>query len=118
MQITHHSNYVRFMEEARVDFMEQTGWGYDKMEMEGIISPVIGITCDYKKTTTFPDEIEIEVSVLEISAVRLKLGYRMTVAGQVVCTASSSHCFLNKNGRPVNLKKTCPDFYTMLEKSM
>ena len=32
MGITHHSNYIRWMEEARVDFMEQIGWGYDKME--------------------------------------------------------------------------------------
>ena len=31
MGITHHSNYIRWMEEARVDFMEQIGWGYDKM---------------------------------------------------------------------------------------
>ena len=23
MQFTHHSNYIRFMEEARIDFMEQ-----------------------------------------------------------------------------------------------
>ena len=40
MQFTHHSNYIRFMEEARLDFMEQMGWGYDKMEEEGIASPV------------------------------------------------------------------------------
>ena len=39
MGITHHSNYIRWMEEARVDFMEQIGWGYDKMEECGI-SPI------------------------------------------------------------------------------
>ena len=57
MGITHHSNYIRWMEEARIDFMEQMGWGYDKMENRGIISPVMGIQCDYKKTTTFNDRI-------------------------------------------------------------
>ena len=46
MQLTHHSNYLRFMEEARVDFLEQLGWGYNRMEEEGLISPVVGITCD------------------------------------------------------------------------
>ena len=35
MGITHHSNYIRWMEEARVDFLEQAGWGYDKLEEAG-----------------------------------------------------------------------------------
>ena len=28
MGITHHSNYIRWMEEARVAFLEELGWGY------------------------------------------------------------------------------------------
>ena len=40
MGITHHSNYIRWMEEARVDFLRQLGWGYDRLEAEEIISPV------------------------------------------------------------------------------
>ena len=36
MKIVHHSNYVRWMEEARVDMLEQMGIGYDVMEKEGI----------------------------------------------------------------------------------
>ena len=58
MGITHHSNYIRFMEEARVYFLEQIGWGYDKFEEKGIISPVVSVTCNYKHTSTFTDEIE------------------------------------------------------------
>ena len=26
MGITHHSNYIRWMEEARIDFLRQIGW--------------------------------------------------------------------------------------------
>ena len=32
MGITHHSNYIRWMEEARIDFLESIGFGYDKLE--------------------------------------------------------------------------------------
>ena len=28
MGITHHSNYIRWMEEARIDFLSQIGWDY------------------------------------------------------------------------------------------
>lgn len=40
MGITHHSNYVRWMEEARTFFLREIGWPYEKIEEEGIISPV------------------------------------------------------------------------------
>ena len=33
MGIVHHSNYIRWMEEARIDFLNQIGWGYDKLEV-------------------------------------------------------------------------------------
>ena len=29
MGITHHSNYIRFMEEARVDFLDRIGYGFE-----------------------------------------------------------------------------------------
>ncbi len=114
MGITHHSNYIRFMEEARIDFMKQIGWGYAKMEEEGLASPVLAVSCDYKHSTSFPDLIEIEVSVLKCSAVKLQLGYTMTSGGRVVCTGSSTHCFLGKDGRPLVLQKTMPDFYAAI----
>lgn len=43
MGITHHSNYIRWMEEARIDFLKQIGWNYKKLESLGIISPVTAI---------------------------------------------------------------------------
>ena len=67
MGITHHSNYIRIMEEARLDWMEQLGYGFDRMEAEGIVSPVVGVSCEYKKATTYKDLIEVEVKVKQIS---------------------------------------------------
>ncbi len=117
MGITHHSNYIRFMEEARIHFLKEAGWPYDKLEEEGVISPVVAVTCDYKKTTTFPDELEIAVAVLDVSPVKFKLGYTMTVSDKVVCTATSTHCLLSKEGRPISIPKQYPRFYDMLMKA-
>ena len=77
MGITHHSNYIRWMEEARIYFLENIGFGYEKLESDGIISPVIGINCEYKDTTTFNDEIAIDVWIKEFKGVRLIIEYRM-----------------------------------------
>lgn len=115
MQFTHHSNYIRFMEEARIDFFDQLGWGYDKMEKEGIISPVTAIICDYKKSTGFLDVIDIQIQILKITATRLTIGYVMNVGETLVCQATSEHCFLDVNGRPLIIKKHYPILYQLLE---
>ena len=114
MQVTHHSNYVRFMEEARVSYLSRIGWDYKRMEAEGIISPVVEISCKYRKTTTFEDVISVEVYVKEVSSVKLKLGYRMKSEDELVFTAESVHCFLNKEGAPIHLKRELPGFYETL----
>lgn len=111
MGITHHSNYIRWMEEARVDFFEKVGYDYKRLEDEGIISPVIGVECEYKTSTRFEDLIEIEVKILEFKGVRLIFEYVMKNAktGDIVAKATSKHCFINEEGRPIILKKEFPE---------
>ncbi len=118
MQITHHSNYIRFMEEARTYFLEQIGWGYDRMEEEGIASPVLSVECDYRHSTTYADVISITVEVLELKGVRVKLGYTMTADGKTVCTGATTHCFLRENGRPLRIERDLPEFSLALKALM
>lgn len=114
MGITHHSNYIRFMEEARVDWMDQLDYGFDRMEAEGVVSPVVAVECHYKHTTTFKDIIEIKVSVAETSPLKITFSYTMSVAGKTICTATSTHCFL-ENGRPVSLEKRFPELFANIQ---
>lgn len=114
-RVTHHSNYIRIMEEARVDMMEQMGFGYHRMEAEGVFSPVLGVTCDYKHATTFADEIVVTVRVAELGKLKLRLEYDMYVGDKLVCHATSLHCFLNAAGRPVVLEDRFPEFFHALQ---
>ena len=40
MGIIHHSNYIRWFEEARLHYMKELGLPYDELERMGIIIPV------------------------------------------------------------------------------
>lgn len=117
MGITHHSNYIRWMEEARVDFLNHIGYGYARLEQEGILSPVIGIECRYQHPTTFDDVVEIAVGVAEFRGVRLVIEYTMTnlVTGEPVLTGRSTHCFTDSKGSPVILKKQSPEMDALLK---
>lgn len=119
MGITHHSNYIRWMEEARLNFLAQIGWNFERLETEGIVSPVLSVECKYIKTTTFPDVVDIEVYIIEFKGVKLRLKYVMkNKDNDIVCEAYSEHCFLDKKGMPVRLKKEYPDFYNTLMELM
>ena len=90
MGVTHHSNYIRFMEESRIDMLDRIGYGFEKMEAEGVVSPVT-----------------------EISTLKLRIGYKMTCRGEIVFTGSSVHCFI-ENGRPVAFGDRFPGFVEAL----
>jgi len=117
MGITHHSNYIRFMEEARLNFLSEIGFPMTVLESAGITSPVVSVNCDYKRTTTYGDEIEIVVGVIGYTGVRLTLSYAMKnkTDGVLAAEATSVHCFINADGKPIPLKKYFPDLDVLLK---
>ena len=84
------------------------------MESENLISPVVSANLQFKKPTTFADEIQIVVTVVELTSAKLEIGYEMKCQDQVVCIASSVHCFVDANGRPVSLKRVNHDLFELL----
>ncbi|MCI9527327.1 MAG: acyl-CoA thioesterase [Lachnospiraceae bacterium] len=118
MGITHHSNYIRWMEEARADYLKSLGYGLRRLEADGITSPVVSVECRYKHTTTFDDEIKIEVAIEKYNSVKLELSYIMTelVTGTVVLTAKSAHCFIDEKGKPIIVKRLFPAFDEILRR--
>ena len=112
MGVTHHARYLCWMEEARIDFMDRLGFPYRRMEAAGVFSPVKAVSCEYTHTSTFGDEIAVEVSVESFNGVVLAISYGMqnTATGETVCTARSEHVFLNREGRFVRLQREIPEF--------
>lgn len=116
MGITHHSNYVRWMEEARFDFMTSAGYGMKRLEADGITSPVVSVECRYISPSTFDDKIRIDTAVERYNGVKLEMSYKMTNAetGKLVMTAKSSHCFIDRDGTPIAVRKRVPEFDALL----
>jgi len=114
MGIIHHSNYIRWMEEARIDLMDQVGLSYKQMEEMEIINPVLSISCEYHSMTHFADTVIIEPKITKYNGIKLEFEYRITdkQTGELRATGTSSHCFLNRAGRPISLKRTYPEIDT------
>lgn len=114
MGIVHHSNYIRWMEEARMDLMEQMGYSYKMMEEAEIVSPVLSVQCEYKSMVHFSDTVVIETKIAEYNGIKLTVQYRMTdkETGELRTMAISEHCFLNRSGKPISLKRSYPEIDT------
>ena len=111
MGITHHSNYFRWMEEARIDFLERIGYGYDVLEDSGVISPVVSIKADFIIPTTFNDNVIIKVRMLEYSGVKFAFAYEMVNVKtmQLCATGQSFHCFTDATKKPIRIKRSYPE---------
>ncbi len=118
MGVVHHSNYIRFFEEARTDYFEKTGLGYDKIESLGLIVPVLHVSCDYKASSAYGQTLEIHLKLVEFDGIRFAFEYSVTSQnGEILhATGKTRHCFLNSNFKPVLVKKTHPNVYEYITK--
>lgn len=119
MGIIHHANYIRWMEEARIDMLSQMGYPYRRFEEMGYISPVLHAECEYKKSVKFDDEVKIVVSLQEFGKVKFTLRYdiyNMSEDGVLSAVGTIRHCFLNKDGRPVMMNKEMKEFSDVMQK--
>ncbi len=113
MDIIHHSNYVRWLEEARINMMEQMGFPFQKLEAMGILVPVLSVETEYKFPVRFGDRFEVQSELTKFTGCKFSLEYKVMNVTQdkQSLTAKTSHCFTDTSLRPVRLKQACPELY-------
>ncbi|MBQ5382752.1 MAG: thioesterase family protein, partial [Ruminococcus sp.] len=67
MGVVHHSNHIRYFEEARLDFMRTIGCDAAEMEKDGIIIPNVDAYAKYEKPVRFADRVSIAVRLVKFS---------------------------------------------------
>ena len=97
MDCVHHSNYLRW---------------YEDLEAAGIVSPVLSVEANYHSMCRFGDTVEIAVEINSYSRTRISFHYQVKdkATGQSRCDGWTYHCFINRSGRPVSLKKAMPEY--------
>lgn len=116
MGIVHHSNYIRFFEEARLDMMKKVGLDYFKMEEAGIIIPVLFVDCKYIKALHFNEDIVIQTKLTKYNGIKMEVAYEVyRKESDAVCTrGTTGHCFLTPDMKPIRMKKEFSEIYHKL----
>ena len=114
MGIIHHSNYIRWFEESRVDFMEQINYDYKRVNEYNIDFALLDVYCEYKLMVRFGDIVNIHVSLSELTEMKMTIDYKIIDAktGAVCTLGKTKHFFYsNSKKRPVSLKREIPELY-------
>ncbi len=115
MGVVHHANYPKWMEEARVAFLDGVGVSYRAMEAAGVFSPVVSLALEYKRPARFDNLVAVRLEIAKYTGVRLEVRYTFynETRDELCATAASAHCFM-KDGRIVSLQKALPDAHEKL----
>lgn len=117
MEIVHHTNYIRYFEEARIDFMHQIGCDVKMMEDRGLIIPNIDAYAKYIKSLKFGDEFIVIIKPVSFTGVRMKFEYEVRFAdtNELSATGFTTHCFVNSLQKPITVKRSNPDIFEKMQ---
>lgn len=80
MGIVHHSNYVRYFECGRAQMLKELNLPMERIEAEGVMTPVVSVECRYKVPAKLGDVLHIMTYVDEVP--RAKLTVRSEIFNQ------------------------------------
>ncbi len=115
MGVVHHSNHIRYFEEARIAFMKSIGCDVAQMEKEGIIIPNVDAYARYIIPIRFGDTAEIEIKLTKFTGAVMRYEYTARLGGNIAATGHTEHCFVNSEFRPMSLRKKFPEYYRRLK---
>ncbi|MFL0197484.1 acyl-CoA thioesterase [Clostridium sp. WILCCON 0269] len=117
MGIVHHSNYYIYFEEARTQFIQNTGISYSKIEENGIMFPLIESNCKYIQSAKYEDELIIKTWIKELTPVKAEFNYSVIRKNdqKEIAKGSTLHTFVNNNFKIINLKKKHTELFEKLK---
>ena len=110
MGVVHHSNYIRWFETARVEFLRNIGIDLNEMMNDGLLFPIVEVQAKYFEPAKFDDELELEILPAAMTKVKWEFEYKIRRAGQekILVEGFSRNVFTNaKTGKITRL----PDKY-------
>ncbi len=105
MGIVHHSQYLNWLECARIDLLDQIEMPYTQLEAAGCFMPVLSLQIEYKRPAKFDDRATTRVSLQEIPSARMELHYEIRSRKELLATATSRHAFTSTKGNAIRPPK-------------
>lgn len=77
MGIVHHSNYVKFFEFARTEWLRAVGLTYAEMERRGVMMPIVEVQVKYRQPAYYDELIRVRAIVEDMPMARMTFKYEI-----------------------------------------
>ena len=114
MGVVHHSNYIKYFELTRIEYLRRRGLNYASWVALGLHLPVIGVTVDYKSPAYLDDLLRVEARLSVLS--RVKVGFDYTVKRELdgelieIARGSTLLACVGNDHRPIRMSKEAEQF--------
>ena len=115
MGVVHHSNYIRWFEIGRVEYLRNIGIDLNDMMLDGILFPITKVEAQYHSPAYFDDLLEIETTAVALTKAKMEFEYKVFRNGddKVLVTGFTQNVFTNKESGKIT---RLPDKYYNLMK--
>lgn len=119
MGVIYHGNYIKWLELGRAQLLEDIGYSYNWMESLGYYAPVYNVDITYKRPLKYGDRAFVRTWVKENGKAKVTYGFEIVNGEGHICTEGQTILTVVKKiegeFKPVNFKKTFPDWYEKYE---
>jgi acyl-CoA thioester hydrolase len=99
MGVVHHSNFVRYLELARIAWLSEHDRPYTEYVAQGLHFATTRVEVDYLLPVRFDDEIDVCTWAERVGGASLRMAYALRVGGELVATAVTEHAAVDTGGR-------------------
>ena len=100
MGIVHHSNYVKFFEVARTEWLRANGLTYAEMERRGVMMPIVEVAVKYRNPALYDELISVTAFVDALPMARMTFRYEVRGEdGREIASGSTTLGFIDSQTR-------------------
>ena len=95
-----HARYLTYFESARIEALDEIGFGMDTMKADGVQIVLVELTIRYRRAAGLHDELEIVTWVEDVGGATSRWRQRACLDGETVAEVDIYAAFTDLNGRP------------------
>jgi acyl-CoA thioester hydrolase len=118
MAVVHHSNYIRWFEIGRVEYLRSIGITLNQLMDDGFVFPITEVRAKYVSPGRFDDVVLIETTATALTKVKMAFDYRILRKsnGELMVTGHSQNVFTRKDTGSIT--RLPEKYYTILKDAM
>ena len=120
MGIVYHTNYIKWFEVGRAEYLRQLGYPYSRLEKGGVWLPLAAVTCEYKAPAHYDDVLTIKAWAQELRTASVIMAYEIAnkESGELLVTGTTKHAITDIHLKPIRLKTANEEIYMRISESL